>query len=333
MAGLVAGCSLGSGGTSKENGSLLILLESDMAIPADIDHVRLVAEQKGHAKPLLSIDSDLGTGKLPLPASYHLNSDGDATPVTLRATAFKSGQALVEREAVTPIPSDRVGEVRISLDYACLAPAAGDAGASRCPAGQTCVQGACVSVNVTPTTVVGPDGGIVVVGSSSGGADAETLPDSTVPPLGCFDALQCFAAAVPAALNVSTCTVTLPAGVTASPDLDVAIQLPAGSSGTCSASACWVVLDSGDLTVAGSQVTLPASACTTASTQGGAIAVSSGCPSKVAAQTVCANGLAAAAPPSSGGLGSPLGDSCSGPTTQPCGYCGTQSRACNNGTW
>ena len=92
-----------------------------MSIPKDIDHVRLTVRQQGQS--LLQVDRDVGPKALLMPASFDVKSNGDGAPVAVQAVAYKNGQARVERDAVTPIPPDHVGELRLPLNYLCVGPA------------------------------------------------------------------------------------------------------------------------------------------------------------------------------------------------------------------
>jgi hypothetical protein len=55
----LVGCSK-TGPAGSDSGGLAIVLESDMAIPQDIDHVTLRVTQQGQS--LLHVDSNVGAG-------------------------------------------------------------------------------------------------------------------------------------------------------------------------------------------------------------------------------------------------------------------------------
>ena len=124
------------------SGALEIVLESDMSIPKDIDHVRLTVRQQGRS--LLDVDRDVGPNALLMPASFEVKSSGDDAPATIQAIAYKSGQPRVERDAVTPIPRTHVGELRRPLNYLCVGTAQSDADggvSSTCPGGRRARRG------------------------------------------------------------------------------------------------------------------------------------------------------------------------------------------------
>jgi hypothetical protein len=87
---------------SPAAGELNIVLQSDMSIPKDIDHVLLQVTQDGHL--LLEVNRDVGPGQLLLPAAFEVKSTGDSSPAAIHTVAYKSGQPRVRRDAVTPIP-------------------------------------------------------------------------------------------------------------------------------------------------------------------------------------------------------------------------------------
>jgi hypothetical protein len=316
-----AGCGEASKSAASASGGLEIVLVSDMSIPRDIDHVRLEVTQ--HGKSLLHVERDVGEGELLLPASFAVNGTGDTAPVTVQGVAYKGGDPRVERRAVTPIPSERVGLLRLALNYLCVGTAQADAdGAvtSTCPDGTTCVQGSCETPKVsesslptyTPSDRAGVDGGA---------------------PSGCFDVLQCFSAALPVKVDTADCTLSLPSGVEAS-KVNVGLQFPAGSGGVCGPTACWVVFDqSSDWTENGGRVSLPPGACSSVAASGGQWVVTTACLPKTEANPVCGSWSSVSTPVTEPPPSTGPAPSCQGPSMQACGLCGTQARSCVNGVW
>ena len=330
----LAGTACTKSETPAPSGGLEVVLETDMAIPGDIDHVRLEVRQQGQS--LLHVDSDVGVGALLIPATFEVKSTGNTAPVTVQGIAFKSGQVRVERDAVTPIPEGHVGELRLPLNYLCVGTAQADADggvSSTCPNGLTCVQGSCMTATVPPSAVPTYDPTTVYGGASDAGAGADASSDGGTG-AGCFDVQDCFATATPAAVNETACTVPLPSGVTSSAQVNVALQFPVGGAGVCGTSACWVVFDEGaDWTVTGSTLQLPAGACGTAA-QGATVVVTTACAAKTEAQPECGTWSSVSTPAMQPMTTmSPLGNSCSGSPSQSCGLCGTQTRTCTNGVW
>jgi hypothetical protein len=325
----LAACNHGGGGAPK-SGSLEVVIESDMTIPRDLDHVTVLAAQDGRA--LLQVDQDLGPGALLIPAAFDIKATASSSAVTIKAVAYKAGQARVERDAVTPIPAGRDGELRLALNYLCVGTAVTQADGSvvsTCPAGLTCVQGGCQTSTVPQTAVPTYDPGSAPGASGAGG----TIGVKDAGAGGCFDVQACFAAAVAVALDQASCTVALPAG-TDSASVNVALQFPVGGSGVCGTSACWVVFDEGtDWTVAGGTLQLPAGVCSSAGATGATVVVTTSCLSKTDVQPDCGAWSSVMTPAPQPVSSSPVGQSCAGAASQSCGLCGAQTRTCTNGAW
>ncbi len=90
---------IGCGKSSEpQRGGLVIVLETDMAIPKDIDQVSLDVEHAGDQ--VLHELEEIGAGQLLMPATFQVGPTGDAVPVQIHAAAYKSGQPVVERDVV-----------------------------------------------------------------------------------------------------------------------------------------------------------------------------------------------------------------------------------------
>ena len=152
-----------------------------------------------------------------------------ASPVKVQGVGYKAGEPRVERDAITPIPSDYVGALRLALDYLCIGTARATAGGdvtSTCPDGLTCIEGSCRPSKVPPSVV-----------------PAEKPVDGGA--AGCFDVAACFGTAQPASVDPTDCTLALPAGIDPS-TINVALEYAPGTGGgVCTASGCWVVFDRG----------------------------------------------------------------------------------------
>jgi alpha-tubulin suppressor-like RCC1 family protein len=194
LAVLVGGCSNQS--IESPGGELDVVLESDKAIPEDIDHIRLRVSLQGSS--LLSIDQDLGPGALSIPATFKVQSTGSTAPASIQAVAYKTGQVRVERDATTPIPLDHVGIVRLALDFSCVgtAQAGADGGfTATCATGFTCANGSCVPATVFASVLPGsdasmaPDGSGDATSSNDAGLDATTGGAEATT---CFDVRTCF---------------------------------------------------------------------------------------------------------------------------------------------
>ena len=329
---LVAACTRSPTGTPS--GALDIVVESDLSVPKDIDHITLDVTQGDSSR--LHVDRDIGPGALLIPAVFEVQATTDALPVTVHAVAFETGVPRIERDAVTPIPTDRTGVLRLALDYLCIGTAEGQADGgveSTCPAGATCVLGACATNVIPPSSIP------TAMAASDAGplppVDAVNLPGLGVDggaSGGCFDVGTCFASAMPAVIDTAACTLHLPEG-TSLATVNVALQFPPGGTGICGPTACWVTLTG--WTANNGQLALAPSACAAAETQGGTIVVSDACTTQDPSMPPCGpwSSVTVVAPQPGPPSTEPIATSCAGPATQSCGLCGTQSRPCVDGLW
>lgn len=322
-------CSRGSG--TAKSGTIQIVVDSDMTIPRDIDHVSLQATQSG--RTLLQLDQDVGPGALLIPTAFPIKATGDASPVTIKAVAFQAGQARVERSAVTPFPDGREGQVRLTLNYLCVGTAAAQADGSvisTCPTGTTCVQGSCRTTMVALASVPAVDAGAA---PGAGGTAGPGTVTGTTTAMGCFDVQTCFAGATAVVVDSVSCSIALPAGIDPA-DVNVALQFPVGGSGVCGAAGCWVVFEQGaDWTLAGTTLQLPAGVCAGAATRTGTVVVTLACAAKTDGQANCGPWSSITMPAPQPTTPSPVGQSCTGTSTELCGLCGLQTRTCTNGAW
>jgi hypothetical protein len=184
-------------------------------------------------------------------------------------TAWKGATPFTVMRAVAPLPTTGTAVLRLSLSWLCAGTAqAADGGAvgSTCPEGQSCRAGACR-----------PDD-----------RSDETLPayDSSGIPA-CFDLESCMAGAQTLSVEASTCTV--PAA--AAPRItNIAVVLPGGSRGLCTADRCLVPLDADPAegwSDDGARIALPPAPCAALSAgRARAVIASTACPAKTGDVTV-----------------------------------------------
>jgi hypothetical protein len=118
---------------------IVVTVDSDLAVPGDIDSVRI--QVVGNGKSDVA-DADLT--KEPLPRTLGLvHSSGPLGPITIRATGLLAGEPVVEREVVTSFVEHSTSLLTIALESACKG--------VFCQDGLTCDHGVC---DTTP--VVGP---------------------------------------------------------------------------------------------------------------------------------------------------------------------------------
>ena len=323
---LLVGCDFGSDPEAK-SGGLVIVVESDLSIPKDIDRVQLEVTQLG--KTLLKVDEPLGEKRLLIPAEFRVDATGSSAPVKVHGLALLDGVPRIERSAVTPIPVGRVGVLRLPFRYLCDGTAETD-GRSTCGGEDTCVLGSCRSAEV-PSRDVEEYGG----GSAGSGADRTVrgVMGGDGGTEGCFDLLACFASAQEVELDLDSCSFAL--GEAAPGRLNVALRLPSGGDGVCDDSACWVALDRDEgWSVDGDQVLLVESVCKKiAAGRPISVAASSACRAKSVSTPLCGEWSSAMTPIESPAPPPAIGDACAGAAARSCGDCGTQSRTCRNGKW
>ena len=196
VAGLCGACRSDSQPTST--GGLVVIVESDLALPADIDRITVEATQVNST--LLHEDRKAGPGKLLIPAEFAIGPTGNSVPVVVHAVAYKGTSPRVERTAVTPIPVDHVGVLHIPLNYLCDGTAKED-GTSSCGNSKTCKQGTCATSTVSPSEVAEKPAMI-------NAADAGKVASS-----GCLDVLGCFATATVVDVDPTTCSLHLPMSI------------------------------------------------------------------------------------------------------------------------
>ncbi|MFO0676072.1 MAG: hypothetical protein U0169_06035 [Polyangiaceae bacterium] len=252
--GLVGACS------SSERGELIVVVTSDMALPKDLENIRIDFEPapQGNAT---AVDMDVrGTPPLRLPATVAIVAgSGEETPVTITLAAAKDGRPKVLRTVRTAVPKGSVRMVRMPLEFLCRdsAKAEGSGAVSTCPDGKTCVHGECVAPDVPVASLPLYDETAVFGGGTADGRVAGR----------CFDTLTEFADAEPLTVDPATCsfedTSTFP--------LNVALRLGPGSTGICDGVHCYVPLAEGDggFRRDGTKVVLAKAFCRELATLGG----------------------------------------------------------------
>ncbi len=259
--GVLGACST----RAAPSAGLIIAVDSDLAPGKDFDRLQIEVQPPGGAKAYNQIFTEFGQPGLPVsfPTTLAIvdhaaqgGADGGADTVLVRASIGVAGGAsspvglpLVNREALTTIPRDHVGLLRIHLEWSCIGTADVDMTgyvAGLCPEGTTCIAGACVAWSVDSSTLPVYDERAVFGGGTAAGEGT------------CFDTSACFAAGAIAAPD-NSCTVAAPPGDTP----NVAIVTHDGR-GICSGGVCLVPLDqdAGDgFTIVGSRIQLPKSVC------------------------------------------------------------------------
>lgn len=251
-------------------GELIVAIQTDMAVPKDLDHIELQILSAG--TPIFpSRRLPLGPDEVMLPATQGLLvSDDPGREISIRVRAIQKGRVRVEHSVVTTVPEDRVATLWVPLHFLCSAEHAGLPSAEGvCPEGQTCFAGACRDDRVS----------------------SALLPDyverDVLAPGACFDVAGCFRGAARAEVDRGTCTIA------ASDEGEVNVAIATEADGACSASDCLVPLDAeGDLgfrAEGNGRIALPRAVCALGMADRVVVSpVTAACPAKRRRDAICA---------------------------------------------
>jgi hypothetical protein len=214
------------GCATKVVGQIVLVVQTDLSLPKDIDTIRIEVSTEG--VPKFKNDYDrLGSkdGTIHLPGTLALDApDKPSAAISILVSARtggKDGTVRVLREVVTTVPLDRSAELDMPIHFLCDGSGKvkdGEA-VSTCPEGQSCVAGACKDDNVDSSKLPNY-------------APTKALGDGS-----CLDVTTCFDSSVPAVVDPKTCSLPALAGVN--------IALQTEGDGICGRVGCFVALDSG----------------------------------------------------------------------------------------
>ncbi len=285
---LLAGC--GGHTSSATPGQLVVVFETDLTVPKDLDGIGFEVVQDGDS--IFSKTFAIGENGVKVPATLTLVSGATSRPVVLlRTVGYRGGEPRIVREILVTVPSDRTAMLELPLQWLSVGSARKDPAADpksnalgvvgACGEGLTDVAGSCVDPHV----------------------DASRLRDYSIDALygvpkieeaKGFDVLGCFGSA--RLVQVDTTDCTLPADVPIDGSISLAIHLPPGSDGFCNGAGCFVPLDPDDDANPGTgwfvtttnRVALPAGACTVyGAGRPFDVAVSAACAPKSSANPPC----------------------------------------------
>ena len=264
-------------------GQLVVSIDTDMALPTQIDTLRVQVLLPG--RTLLDQEYEVGTGVNPIPATLTVLAGKDPSmPVTIRVAGSKARRYRTLREATTPVPQDRIASLRMPIQWLCDGSAEEMASddpskpdvESTCGDGNSCVAGRCMPSQVKMSEL--PDYQPEQV---FGGAAAPE--DGT-----CFDTLPCMIAGTVAQPD-ERCEIERPRGS------NVNVALRVADDGICddTGTACFVPLDGHSEegwrpTRDGERLILPEAACEKLRAgRVSAVYVSTRCATKTAATPPC----------------------------------------------
>lgn len=281
---------LGCHAKQRVPGQLIIAIDTDMALPDQIDTVELQIVIQGVT--VLDNPMPVGAGVLdtqPIPATLTLVAGPDPTlPVTIRVLGIKGSTTRTLRQVITTIPQDRIATLRMPVQWLCdgtaqavTLPDGGVGYESSCGPDATCKAGRCVESMAQPTDLEDYQPQAIF-----GGGPAPTAGGTTTGT--CFDTIPCM---VGGNLEVpdDQCTIDAPAGDQG--NVNVALRI--ANDGICdtTGTTCFVPLDgdsSEGWTGSAGRIALPTSVCTKLRT--GLVAgvvTSTSCPTKTDAIPPC----------------------------------------------
>ncbi len=275
LAWAMGGCSP----DSAARGSLMLAISTDMYIDKDVSRVDIIVQpERG---PMQSTQVNLFPeleGQF-LPGTFSIIEGSEPGQfVRVRVIARQGSRARVVREAALKVPRQRTALLSMPIQWLCDGQVRQDGQLYRsdCEEGYTCVSGACQPEAVDEASL--PDYQIEEVfggGDATGGGS-------------CFDTLECFSVTEQPALDLESCRLAS----VASDDLNVAVALPPGGDGHCSASECLIPLDRSELTgwfapEAGGSVRLPSAVCERVRAGGARVLTSTECQSKAPGTPTC----------------------------------------------
>lgn len=232
-----------------EKGQLMVVFQTDMSLPKDIDTVRIEATLDGSVVYDETFERLGSDGSIRLPATLgFLTPDDPSQALRVRVIASRGGKDGVRllREVLTTVPEGRTATLHMPIQFLCDGSAEVERDAegnarrdaegnvlvkNSCPEGQSCVAGSCVPREVDSRSL--PDYAVeAVLGGGTGVGDGI-----------CFDTLQCFAAAASAPVDLEAFAADGTVCRAAAPSGDVNVALLTQGGGICGESACYVPLD------------------------------------------------------------------------------------------
>jgi hypothetical protein len=283
----------------KKRGQIIVSLDTDMALPEEIDEVWMQVAVRG-ASVFNNVDNPYQVGpektQNQIPGTLTVVAGDDpSTPVSIRVAGKKLGVWRTYREIVTTIPVDRTALLRMPLQWLCDGSAKPGADSSdgspgmplpqsTCESGYACKAGTCQRSEVEVASLGDYDPGLVFGGAAQPADGA------------CFDTVPCMIGG----------TIVQPETdcMIAKPDVDqfnVALRVP--GDGICdeSGTTCFVPLNAEHeegWTTEDDRLTLPGAACERLiEGQASAVYVSDDCPTKTEAQPPCGEWSSVPRPP------------------------------------
>jgi len=247
----------------KVPGQLIVAIDTDMALPDQIDTIDLQIVVAGTT--LLDYPMPVGAGSdtQPIPATLTLVAGPDPNlPVTVRVMGQKNGITRTLRQVITTVPADRIATLRMPVQWLCdgsaqavAQPDGSISYQSTCGPNATCKAGQCVVSQVPQSNLEEYQPQAIFGGGSAPPANGTTAGT-------CFDTVPCMVSGTIESPD-SQCTLAIPGGVGGA---NVNIALRVANDGICdtTGTTCFVPLDGNSTegwTEQSGRVALPSAVC------------------------------------------------------------------------
>ena len=197
----------------KPPGQLVVAIDTDMALPDQIDTIEIVVTADGST--LLDYPMPVGAGRRHPADPRDVDARRGPGPVgrlpPSACSGWRNGVARTLRQVTTTVPTDRIATLRMPVQWLCdgLAQPRTDADGGAgygltCPPDQTCQAGSCVDSTVPPATLP-----TYQAQSVFGGGRAPAGKGTSTGT--CFDTIACLVAGTVEAPD-DQCTVAMPVG-------------------------------------------------------------------------------------------------------------------------
>ena len=211
-------------GCTKKNTELMIVVQTDVRVPKDLDSVRISVQSYGAVQ--FEQDYPVGPTGVHLPASIGVVSSHDGSgPVDVIITGYFKSTARVLRKARLGFAKGRTALVRMPLRFSCY-------DKLDCGEGLSCVAGQCQSVDVDVEQL--PE-------FSEATAIGDPSPQPGDPFDGCFAPIACFREAIALTPSGDGCTFDTYLLHGISPT--VALRGAPGGLGFCDDTGCVIPVD------------------------------------------------------------------------------------------
>ena len=285
---------LGAGlGCAEAPGELILVMQTDMSLPEDIDTLRIEVSRDGiprYEQDFPSLGTDTGI-KLPATIGIVPNEEAPSASAQIRVSARAGGVVRAVREVITQVPEGRVATLHVPIEFLCLGSAEPQLDGEGnvvgvCPDGTTCEAGVCRRSELEEDELEA----LPEYASNDVFGDPEDDPEKKQK---CLDVALCFTAPRQVAIDQESCTL---AAEGLADDINVALVTE--TEGMCNGDGCFVALNAGAASgwtrLEDGRIQLPLGACQPEPALGrlpvldaAVVEVKAGCPRKTITLPTC----------------------------------------------